>query len=537
MDQNVIQATIMVNLDDLNDIIEGSDSRSDKPDNIADQISDSIPIPAGLTHLGGIDDDLQVPVKKADSPILDLEKTGLGPEIDDSKPKANNNAIADFSDLAPRHKLLWGWIVGGSFLFLLLGVTIYFFFSRVSFNQGTLNLTFEPVGVDVVIDGKFKKQSVSSLTIKLKSGDYTILVTKEGYLDFERMIGMVSKEQFDLNVILQPIPNLEVLVEGQTNFAGLIRNNKTLTYLSPEQEFMAIGLDGSTFISMPSSIFQGAFNNLQSVKWSPGDPAAIIKIRNVFKLNNMADNRNVIGRFIPFGESPKQGLPFNNGVSTWLFEDSLRTAKGWQPILLNESVREVDFSPDGSQIIYFYETADGEKSLVVAHPDGSEWERIISNLKMQNPQITWLKDERYVLLYDDQDLPDKVVDLVTQELIEVMPDRTDGSLITGSPNGERLAYVLKESNINKLAIWNIASRSREYLSEEEVQSFTWKDDSSLIVAKNDNTLWYLDLTGKKRPVKFVSTVGDLLPQQLLYSKLLNLLLIIDQGKILKLPTN
>lgn len=523
----------MVNLDDLNDIIERSDSRSDKPDNIADRIPGSAPIPAGLTNLGVVDDDLQVPIKKTSAPILDLEKTRLEPEIDDSKLKTSNNATAVFSDLVPKRKLPWGWIVGGSFLFLLLGVTIYFFFSRVGFNQGTLNLTFEPVGVDVVIDGKFKKQSVSSLTIKLKSGSHSIQATKEGYLDFDRTIDITAKEQSDLNVALKPIPNIELIVEDTTKFVDLVRNGKALVYLNSGQGFVAIGLTEGT-PDNSADIFQGKFNNLQSVKWSPGDPAAIVKIENVFKLSNMADNRNVVGRFIPFGESPKQGLPFNNGISTWLFSDALRTAKGWQPVLLNESIREVAFSPDGSQIIYFYETADGERSLVIAHPNGDEWERMLSQVSADNPKLNWLNDDRYVLLFDDLGKTDRLLDITNQELLEVMLDRVKNTQVYGSPDGSKILYIAQDGGASKLAMWNIATQSQEKVFDAEAKAFVWQSDSNIIVAKSDNSLWRWDLNGNEKPVKFVSSLGDIVPQKLLYSKLLSQLFIVEQDRIFQL---
>lgn len=473
--------------------------------------------------------DLKVPVTK--SPILPPSLADEG--VDDLWAKqldAPQKSVLT-STLPKLSKIPWGWIVGGVFVALLVVVTIYFFGSRISFNTGTINLTFEPTGVDVIIDGKFKKQSVSALTVKLKVGAHIIEVTKDGYLDIEREVDIVSKEQKELDIVLQVIPNLELLAEEPVKFVDLIRNGKSIAYMDLAGNFEVIDLEVAP---VPAAVFQETFNNVQSVVWSPGDPTAMVKLKGVFKLTNMYDNRNVIGRFIPFGESPKQGLSFNNGLATWFFSDILRTAKGWQPVLLNESIRAVDFAPDGSRIIYFYETADGERSLVIAHPNGDEWERMISKVDADNPNLKWLNDDRYVLMFDDGDIADKLFDTVNQEFKEIMPDRVKNTAVENSSDGTRLLYIADEGGNKKLAVWNIINNVREFVFEGSAKVFTWQNDDTVIVAKDDNSFWYWNLTGKLKPVKFVSALGELLPEKLLYSLLLEKLLIITEDKIVQL---
>jgi len=517
---------------DLDNIIPSS------PDNLDSIGSEKVEpsAPSGKTPdiIGGglgidLPSDLKVPVVKA--PITAPITGGDG--IDDllmKQPDVPKKSIL-MDVLSKRPKMPWGWIVGGVFIALLVIATVYFFSSKISFNTGTLNLTFDPIGADVTIDGKFKKQSVSALTVKLRAGTHTIEATKDGYLDFEREIDIAAKEKIELNVVLQTIPSLEMLVEKPVKFVDLIRSSKAIAYLDATGNFEVIDLENNP---TPAAVFQGAFDNVQSVTWSPGDPTAMVKLRNAFKLINMYDNRNVRGRFIPFGESPEQGLPFNNGIATWFFSDVLRTAKGWQPVLLNESVRAVDFAPDGSRIIYFYETADGERSLVVAHPNGDEWERLISRVEADNPDLKWLNDDRYVLVFDDGDTADKLFDTVNQELKEITPDRVKDTAVENSPDGTRLLYIANESGNKKLAVWNIASGAREFVFEGNAKAFTWRDDDTVIVAKDDNSFWYWNLNSKVKPVKFVSAVGELSPKQLLYSVLLGKLLIIEDGRIIQL---
>lgn len=511
---------------DLDNIISPNN-----PEDLGNMGKDKVEPSAPLsTQPMGVDlpSDLKIPVAKA--PISTPQAMGDG--IDDlllKQPDTSKKSV-----LLKQLKLPWGWIAGGILVVLLIIATVYFFGSKISFNTGTINLTFEPVGVDVVIDGKFKKQSVNALTVKLKTGVHIIEVIKDGYLDIEKEIDVVAKEKTELNIVLQTIPSLEVLVEKPTRFVDLIQSSRAVAYCDVNGNFEVVDLEDG---SVSAAVFQGSFDNIQSVAWSPGDPAAMVKIENTFKLINMYDNRNVVGRFIPFGKSPEQGLPFNNGIATWLFSDILRNKDGWRPILLNESIREVDFAPDGSRIIYFYETADGERSIIVAHPNGDEWERLISQVDADNPNLKWLNDDRYVLVFDDGETGDKLFDTINQELTEIMPDRVKRTMVESSPDGTRLLYVADDGGSRKLAIWNIASKAREFIFDSSAKAFTWKNEGTVILAKEDNSLWYWNLTGKIKPVKFVSAVGELVPQKLLYSLLSEKLLIITEDKIVQLTIN
>lgn len=467
--------------------------------------------------------DLQVPVQKPNS-------TSPAKKVDD------DFVMPPSSSSPSRTGQRWPWIIAGAFIIVLIGATIYFFLSRMSFNQGTIRLTFEPTDVDVVIDGKFNKRSVESLVVKLKAGDHLLQVTKEGYLDFERDFGLKAGEDADMHVTLEPIPNAELLAEGPTAFIGLARSGKTVVYLNSEKNFVAV--DNSIPPQRDKiSLFSGAFDGIRDVTWSPGEPTAVVKIQGFPKLENMYDNRGVRGRFVPLGERPVQGLARNAGVSTWLFSDARHTAQGWQPVLLNESIRSVAFAPDGSRIIYFYETADGEKSLVAAHPDGGEWERLLTDVEAIDPTLYWLNEDRYVLLLDDRGRVDRLFDTITKSLSEIMSDRASGTAISGSPDGTRILYLANVDNAQKLAVWNIASGSQERVFDKSVVAFVWQTDNRVIVSQAaDNTLWYWDLDGEERPVQFVSSFGALSPSKLLYSLLSKNLFVIEADRILGLQT-
>ncbi|MBN2585056.1 PEGA domain-containing protein [Patescibacteria group bacterium] len=437
---------------------------------------------------------------------------------------------------SPGFATKWIIIAVSIFVILLLAGTAYFLFSKagIGTNRGTLDLSLEPAGADIVIDGKFKRQAVSSLSIKLKPGEHTLLATKEGYLDWEQEFTLSANESKEINLKLNTIPNIEVLIEGNIAFPELIRNGRSIAYMSAEGSFSVINLDTNEQASLFGNhvIAQARFIN-----WASGEPMALAKLDGMPKLSNLRDNRSVRGRFVPLGERPVQGAPRNTGTSSWFLNDTNQTAAGWQPVLLNESIGSFDFSPDSSRIIYFYHTADGEQSLVVAHPDGGEWERLATQVPLVDPELVWLNSERYILLLDDKnDGTDQIFDMVSKNFSEAMPDRLANTTVASSPDGTRILYV-SEENGYRLAVWNLLSSSREKLFEEAIDSqtqFVWQTDDKFILNKDDGSLWYWNLNGKEKPMQFVSAAGPLEPIKLFYSIINHQLLVVEQTRILSL---
>lgn len=482
--------------------------------------------------------DLQVkPINDLSSnkKTLDIEDDGLILKNINTKDKSSkefNSGLASSSSTSPS---LWIWVVGGFFIIVLLAMTIYFVLTRISFNKALIEFSFDPAEVDIVIDGVFDKQSVDLLSIKLKSGDHIVHVSKDGYLDFEREFYLAPGEEAEMHIELKTIPETELVLDSPASFVWLANNGKTPVYLKPDGSFGAVRLD----LDLEDiNLFSGNFADIQEVVWSPGEPRAIVKIKGYPHLSNILDNRDVVGRYIPLGESPSQGAAYRNGISTWLFDDARQTSKGWQPVLLNESIRGITFSPDGGQVMYFYETAEGEKSLVIANPDGVEWERIVTQVNLSNPKLKWLNDEQYILVFDDNDDRSKLFDNVSRDFIEIMPDRIKNTAIFDSPDGTKLLYLANIDGNNKLGIWDISSGNRSYVFDEDIKTYVWKTDDEVILAKEDNSLWYWSFNNNRlEPVQFISSLGDMAPKELVYSIINKILYIVEDNRILSLRVN
>lgn len=421
-----------------------------------------------------------------------------------------------------------GWLLGVLGL-VLVGATVYWGLSKLDFNRGEIRLAFEPAGVDVMLDQKLQKTGVNSLTIKLTAGSHIVQVTKEGYLDLEREFTLQPGETAEMKLVLDPIPAAELIWTGQTQFPSLINKDQLLAFWdSATGNFMAVDLT----VQSNAILFNKTLVNIQKAIWSPDGVATIIKLPGVWQLSNMLDNRRVPGQYIPLGDAPKQAPTYNNGQATWLLDSQRQTATGLQPVLLNENIRDVVFSADGSQIVYFYEAADGERSLIRADVDGREWMRLVTHLTVANPTLQWINDDRHILLVDDGNSPDKLADMLSGQTTEIMPDRIKQTPVMGAPAGERILYVAGSAGEPKLAIWNIVNQTVEQVFTKSVSQFVWRTDASVIVELADRTLWNWDLTGKEKPVKFTSGIGELQPKQLLYSRLLGKLFIIEDSRVI-----
>lgn len=479
-------------------------------------------------------DDLQIPVESTHimpTPVIpSTPPTFTETPIATSLTSSSQNEPA-FKSAMPRRQTtsLLKWVGIGLAVILLVGTTIYFVLSQIGFNRGKLQLTFEPTGVDLTIDQTLQKKSVNSLTVSLKAGDHNILVTKDGYLDYEQTFSIQPKETAEMDIILDPIPNMELVAETSVIFPTLISRDTLLAFFDKTVgEFKAVNLSDKTVVSL----FGLHLPNLQSINWSPSGVAGIIKLPNVWKLANMKDNRKAQGQYIPLGGAPEQGPTFNNGISTWLIDSDRHTNSGLQPILLNENVRSTVFSADGSQIVYFYETADGEKSLIRAEDiDGSSWVRLTSSVDAINPILKWINDDRHILLIDDAGKPDKLFDILNKEFTDVMLDRIANTLVASSPDGNRIAYIANSANGPRLAIWNIQEQKTEKVFDQQITTFVWQVEDTIITATPDGNLWYWGLAGQVKPIKFMSAFGALQPEQLLYSRLLQKLFIFSTSQV------
>lgn len=430
----------------------------------------------------------------------------------------------------------WIWWVLGVFSLILIAGTVYYVFSLVSFNRATVEFNFNPGGVVLELDDD-KQENVNSISIKVTAGEHIAVATKEGYLYWEKEFSLLPGEEAKFNIELRPIPAVNVIADVNTDNIDLIRKDELIAYFDKSTgNLKAYNLLSNEVIPLFSDNY--VFSSIEKVIWGPNDVMAIVKIADVWKLNNMFNNTDAKGMYIPLGGTPKQSPALRNGIATWLFDSSRQNTRGFQPILLNESIRDIAFSPGGNEIMYFYEAANGEKSLIRAeNVNGSDWLRIETDVLAKDPSLVWLLDDQYLLLLDDVGYLDRVFDINNRKFKNIMPERVENTSVIGSPDGNKLLYLQNSSVGVRLAVWDILKETAIYAFDQEVVSYTWQSNDVVIVALPNNVFLYWHLGDKIRPVQFSSSIGDFNPKQMVYSNLNKQLYLFDGNRIIYFEVN
>ncbi|MEA1910030.1 MAG: PEGA domain-containing protein [Patescibacteria group bacterium] len=427
----------------------------------------------------------------------------------------------------------WVWWVIGIFGLLLVAGTIYYFLSQISFNRATVSFSFSPSGANLELDGK-DKGLINSISLRVKSGEHNFKATKEGYLTWEENFVLVAGEEVSFNIDLKPVPTASVLFEGSTKYMDLIRKDELLVYYDTQTGgFSAYNLEDSEIVPLFNENY--SFPTLEKVSWSPSGVSAVVKIRDTWRINNMFDNSQVKGMYVPLGGSPEQAPELKNGVATWLFDNERQNTKGIQPVLMNGSIRDITFSPGGDEILYYYEAANGERSLIrAAEISGGEWSRLITDLSGKNPKLIWLQDDNYILFYDDEDYVDQIYSILDRGFLGEgsLTDRVFDTKVVDSPDGSKLLYAYNSTNGVRLGIWDVLENKLIQTFDQEVMAYTWQSADTAIIATDSGDLWYWSQDNKTRPVQFVSSVGVINPIDLLYSNLNKQLYLYDGSRVI-----
>jgi len=413
-----------------------------------------------------------------------------------------------------------GVAIAGLAVILIAG-TGYFLLNGIKFSTGEVILGLNQNPVALSVDDKSYGQVSNGDTIRLKVGQHTLVLTKDGFLNLTEIVEVSRSQPLTVNLELLPTPEMTMVVDHSVSFARLNQDGSEIAYLEPQDNgFRTVAL-GDLAIT---NLFKGSFSGITDVIWSKVGQTALVKLNGRPSLSNMLDNRVVKGRYIPLGTPggrPDQAPAKPNGTSTWLFDDSRKPTSGWQPILLNESVRQVAFSADGSSIIYIYETADGEYSLVRAWPDGLEWERLIVEMpRLENPQFTWGPDDRYVLIQAGGKLV--LLDLVAKTMSEPFPDYVEESQFAFSTDGAKVAYLAKsEDDTIRLKTYDFLSGVAvvvEGLAVNGETSMVWTTGNSLMVATSGQAFELVNVErGTRMTIPVVGEATSLKVEKMEYS--------------------
>ncbi len=436
----------------------------------------------------------------------------------------------NFPSRMPRKQTKINWLaVGISMLALVLVFgTGYFLLVGLKFNTGELTLELNESSVRLKIDDKSVGTIDTNYMVSLRAGEHTLILAKDGFLELEKTITIARGDKTLMSLQLLPIPTIDKLVDGNIAYARLNHSGAEVSYFDRNDRAFKSTNTGENKVA---TLFRGSFDSVSDVVWSPVSQAAIVKLPGQPSFKNMQDNREVKGRYVVLGERPTQGATKYIGTSTWLFDDSLKTSKGWQPIRLNDNIRQVAYSSDGSEIVYVYDTADGEYSLVRALPSGEEWERVIVDLpQLTDAKLFWGADDRYLLIEQSDKL--LLADLVAKSISEIAQDRVSGSRYAMSQDGANLAYIADVSGQPRLKIFELATGAVKVIDKVETVSsgtvMTWLSANDILLVEPNQTFVRINISNNDRTtIPFVGQETNLQISAMEYSPV---------GQILMLTT-
>ena len=424
----------------------------------------------------------------------------------------------------------WLAVAIGGLTLVLVFATGYFLWSGLKFNTGEITLELNQERVNLEIDGETKGEVSSGYSARLKTGSHQVQLSKDGFLSLEKTVVVERKDKLLLTFQLLPIPAIEKVLDGTVKYVRLSQDGSEISYWdTTDNNFKSWQLASSKAVTL----FRGSFPSLTWATWAPINEIVIAKLTGRHQLGLMVDNREIKGRYVVLGERPVQGASKYDGTTTWLFNDDRRNAAGWEPVLLSESIRQIAFGPGGREVVYIYDTADGEYSLVRALADGQEWERVVTDLPRVGTDavLSWSSDEQHVLIDDSNKL--WLADLHTHVVNEIATDRLPDSHYSFSPGGDQLAYLVQDGEGLKLMIYDLVTNEVRAIDDINGDSsatvFGWLDDSSVIMAGQNQSFVRINLISQERTtIPFVGTEEDLIVEGLQYSA---------TGKALMLMTN
>jgi hypothetical protein len=425
--------------------------------------------------------------------------------------------------------LVWGI---GSLAVVLLAGTIYFLVWGVGANKGSLVVFLNEGGTILDIDGRDFGMIDNGFKTELSAGEHVATLTKEGFLEAKETFELKRGQETEVLWEILPVPFIELLVEGESIVKPRLSldGSEVSFWDSSVSKFKTVDIDDGRV----SELFDGqSFSGVQDLSWSDIGQTLVARLSGVRTLKNMVDNRSVRGAYVPLGERPVQGPSNNSGVYTWYFGDIQNTVALWQPVLLNENIRQVAFSVDGGSLVYINDPAGEEYSLVMSKPDGEEWKRLIVELPdLRNARMTWGPDDRYLILEDGA--VTYLADLVAKAINPILAERVEGTLLKFSSDGDKLAYVGRTENGGKeVRVYDLVGKEDIVIEtplEDLAESrFVWINDITLLFALPNQTFREIGLEdGGEKLIPFVGqdTSFDLVDME--YSR---------AGKVLMLETS
>ncbi len=337
---------------------------------------------------------------------------------------------------------------------------------------GLLSVTSDPIGAQVYVDGKLKTATNTSLA--LSPGRYSIRITKEGYLPWEKPVGVLGEVVSRADAFLFPTnPSLSPLTALGVVQPALSPDGTKIAYVVPAKHLdgnaskagiwvleLAEGPLGRNRNPVQVATIDPNFDvTAATLVWSPdttelllGSPTKQFRLYRVGRLDSFQDANLTAQSLVGQWQTERSG------------KERQKLTAFAQPIInmATTSAKIISFSPDETKI--FYEaTASATIPTVLTPPLlGTNTTPETRTIQPGKLYVYDSREDRNYFLLDKKELPQKNTPtwlptnkhliLTLPEKIDVMEyDRTNwitvysGPFVQGFvapwPNGSRLVIV------------------------------------------------------------------------------------------------